>query len=44
MDVIDAIHTPESALAVSGKKTETCFGSSGVHAYLKEMRQKVLSN
>jgi oligo-1,6-glucosidase len=43
MDVIDAIHKPESALAVSGGKAESCFGSGGVHGYLKEMRQKVLS-
>jgi oligo-1,6-glucosidase len=43
MDVIDAIYKPESALAVSGKKAETCFGNPGVHVYLKEMCQKVLS-
>ncbi|MDR1287064.1 MAG: alpha-glucosidase [Treponema sp.] len=43
MDVIDAIHKPESAVAVSGKDAETCFGSPGVHGYLKEMRRKVLA-
>jgi oligo-1,6-glucosidase len=43
MDVIDAIYKPDSALAVSGKKAETCFGNPGVHVYLKEMRGKVLS-
>ncbi|GHT66015.1 oligo-1,6-glucosidase [Spirochaetia bacterium] len=43
MDVIDAIDKPASALAVSGGKAETCFGNPGVHEYLKEMNQKVLS-
>jgi oligo-1,6-glucosidase len=43
MDVIDAISKPESALAVSGKEPARCFGDPGLHVYLKEMRQKVLS-
>jgi oligo-1,6-glucosidase len=43
MDVIDAISKPASALAASGEKPESCFGDPGVHAYLKEMRRKVLS-
>ncbi|GHV60739.1 oligo-1,6-glucosidase [Spirochaetia bacterium] len=43
MDVIDAIDKPPTALAVSGGKADTCFGNPGVHKYLREMNQKVLS-
>ncbi|MDR2070111.1 MAG: alpha-glucosidase [Treponema sp.] len=43
MDVIDAICKPESALAVSGGAAESPFGYAGVHEYLREMNEKVLS-
>jgi oligo-1,6-glucosidase len=43
MDVIDAIHKPEASVAVTGRKAPSCFGSPGVHDYLKEMHQKVLA-
>lgn len=44
MDVIDAICKPESALAVSGGKADSPFGYAGVHAYLREMREQILSH
>jgi oligo-1,6-glucosidase len=43
MDVIDAICKPDSALAVSGGPVESPFGCAGVHDYLREMNEKVLS-
>jgi oligo-1,6-glucosidase len=44
MDVIDAICKPDSALAVSGGPAENPFGYAGVHDYLREMNEKVLSH
>jgi oligo-1,6-glucosidase len=43
MDVIDVICKPESALAVSGGPAESPFGYAGVHDYLREMNERVLS-